>query len=121
MNRRQFVQVISAAALAASGAVAATKKPQQLRILVLGGTKFLGIHVVEAALKRGHSVTLFNRGKTNADLFPQLEHLKGDRDAQLDSLKGKQWDVVIDNSGYVPRHVKMSAEQIGRASCRERV
>jgi 2'-hydroxyisoflavone reductase len=102
---------MSAAALAASTAVAAKQRSsRQLRILVLGGTKFLGIHVVEAALKRGHSVTLFNRGKTNADLFPQLEHLKGDRDAQLDSLKGKHWDVVIDDSGYVPRHVKLSAE-----------
>lgn len=101
---------MSAAALAASGAVEAKEKSRQLRILVLGGTKFLGIHVVEAALKRGHSVTLFNRGKTNADLFPQLEHLKGDRDAQLDSLKGKRWDAVIDDSGYVPRHVRLSAE-----------
>ena len=111
MDRRQFVQIISAAALAASAnAVAQEKSTRPLRILVLGGTKFLGVHVVEAALKRGHSVTLFNRGKTNADLFPQLEHLKGDRDAQLDSLKGKKWDAVIDDSGYVPRHVKLSAE-----------
>jgi 2'-hydroxyisoflavone reductase len=111
MNRRQFVQVMSAAALAASSAVTAKQKSaRQLRILVLGGTKFLGIHVVEAALKHGHSVTLFNRGKTNAELFPQLEHLKGDRDAQLDSLKGKHWDAVIDDSGYVPRHVRLSAE-----------
>jgi 2'-hydroxyisoflavone reductase len=111
MNRREFVQTLSAAALAASTAATANEKPSpKLRILVLGGTKFLGIHVTEAALKRGHSVTLFNRGKTNADLFPQLEHLKGDRDAQLDSLKGKHWDAVIDDSGYVPRHVKLSAE-----------
>ena len=55
-----------------------------LRILVLGGTKFIGVHIVELALQHGHSVTLFNRGKTNADLFPQLVHLKGDRDAQLE-------------------------------------
>src|SRR6202046_659772 len=111
MNRRQFVHVMSAAALAASSHAAAKEKSRRLlRILVLGGTKFLGVHIVELALQHGHSVTLFNRGKTNADLFPQLVHLKGDRDAQLDSLKGKHWDAVIDDSGYVPRHVKLSAQ-----------
>src|SRR6202046_2044416 len=111
MNRRQFVYVMSAAALAASSHAAAKEKSRrQLRILVLDGTKFLGVHIVELALQHGHSVTLFNRGKTNADLFPQLVHLKGDRDAQLDSLKGKHWDAVIDDSGYVPRHVKLSAQ-----------
>jgi 2'-hydroxyisoflavone reductase len=111
MNRRQFVQVMSAAALAASGKVTAKEKSRwPMRILVLGGTKFIGVHIVELALQHGHSVTLFNRGKTNADLFPQLVHLKGDRDAQLGALKGKHWDVVIDDSGYVPRHVRLSAE-----------
>lgn len=111
MNRRKFVSAVSAAALLASQqlrAKVASRRP--LRILVLGGTKFLGVHIVELALKRGHTVTLFNRGKTNADLFPQLEHLKGDRDAQLDALKGHRWDAVIDDSGYVPRHVRLSAE-----------
>jgi 2'-hydroxyisoflavone reductase len=113
MNRRDFVYAMSAAALAVSQAISAKDKPRPskpMSILVLGGTKFLGVHIVELALKRGHTVTLFNRGKTNADLFPQLEHLKGDRDAQLDSLKGKRWDAVIDDSGYVPRHVRLSAE-----------
>ncbi len=111
MNRRQFVYAMSAAALAASSQVTAKEKSRRpLRILVLGGTKFLGVHIVELALQHGHSVTLFNRGKTNADLFPQLVHLKGDRDAQLGALKGKHWDAVIDDSGYVPRHVKLSAE-----------
>ena len=84
MDRRQFVQVMSAAALAASRSVTARENSRRpLRILVLGGTKFIGVHIVELALQHGHSVTLFNRGKTNADLFPQLVHLKGDRDAQL--------------------------------------
>jgi 2'-hydroxyisoflavone reductase len=111
MNRRQFVYAMSAAALAASQAAAAKDKPRKpLHILILGGTKFLGVHIVELALQHGHTVTLFNRGKTNTDLFPQLEHLKGDRDAQLDSLKGRKWDAVIDDSGYVPRHVRLSAE-----------
>lgn len=111
MNRRQFVYTVSAAALAASSQVTAKEKSRRpLRILVLGGTKFLGVHIVELALQHGHSVTLFNRGKTNADLFPQLVHLKGDRDAKLNALKGKHWDAVIDDSGYVPRHVKLSAQ-----------
>jgi 2'-hydroxyisoflavone reductase len=111
MNRRQFVHAMSAAALAASSNVTAKEKSRRpLRILVLGGTKFLGVHIVELALQHGHSVTLFNRGKTNAGIFPQLVHLKGDRDAQLDALKGKHWDAVIDDSGYVPRHVRLSAE-----------
>lgn len=111
MNRRQFVNALSAAALAASSPVSAKEKPRRpLRILVLGGTKFLGVHIVELALQHGHSVTLFNRGKTNAGIFPQLMHLKGDRDAQLGALKGKHWDAVIDDSGYVPRHVRLSAE-----------
>src|SRR5258708_31037208 len=111
MDRRPFVHVISAAALDASGYGNTKEKSRRpLRILVLGGTKFLGVHIVELALQRGHTATLFNRGKTNADLFPQLERLKGDRDAQLDALKGRRWDAVIDDSGYVPRHVKLSAE-----------
>jgi 2'-hydroxyisoflavone reductase len=113
MNRREFVYAMSAAALAASQELSAKDNSQAskpLKILVLGGTQFIGVHMVELATQRGHTVTLFNRGKTNTDLFPQLEHLKGDRDAQLDSLKGRKWDAVIDDSGYYPRHVKLSAE-----------
>jgi len=80
-----------------------------LRILILGGTGFLGPHMVREALKRGHDVTLFNRGRTNNALFPDLETLIGDRNNGLDALHGHNWDVVIDNSGYVPRHVRDSA------------
>jgi 2'-hydroxyisoflavone reductase len=79
-------------------------------ILILGGTSFLGPQVVEAAQKRGHTLTLFNRGKTNPQLFPDIEKLHGDRDGQLDALKGRKWDAVVDTSGYVPRVVRMSAE-----------
>lgn len=80
-----------------------------LRLLVLGGTGFIGPHMVREALRRGHTVELFNRGRTNDDLFPDLETYIGDRDGGLDALKGGRWDVVIDNSGYVPRHVADSA------------
>lgn len=85
-------------------------KPRPLRILILGGTAFLGPHIVEAARARGHTLTLFNRGKTRPHLFPDLEKLVGDRDGKLEALANREWDAVVDTSGYVPRIVKMSAE-----------
>lgn len=81
-----------------------------MKILILGGTKFLGRHLVDAALADGHDVTLFNRGKTNPGLFPGVEQLHGDRDGNLEALANGTWDVVIDTSGYVPRVVRASAE-----------
>jgi 2'-hydroxyisoflavone reductase len=81
-----------------------------MKLLILGGTVFLGRHLVEAALAAGHQVTLFNRGQHNADLFPQVEKLRGNRDGDLNSLKGRRWDAVIDTCGYVPRIVKASVE-----------
>jgi 2'-hydroxyisoflavone reductase len=81
-----------------------------VRLLILGGTKFLGRAAAENALHRGHEVTLFNRGQTNAGLFPEAEHLHGDRDGGLGALEGREWDAVIDPSGYVPRVVRASAE-----------
>lgn len=79
-------------------------------ILILGGPKFLGRATIDAALAAGHTVSVFNRGQTNADVYPNIEKLRGDRDGDLDALRGRQWDVVIDNSGYVPRIVRQSAE-----------
>jgi 2'-hydroxyisoflavone reductase len=87
-------------------ATSTTKKS----ILVLGGTGFLGPHVVTPALARGHTVTLFNRGKTHPGLFPNVEKLQGDRDGHLEALAGRSWDAVVDTSGYVPRIVKQSVE-----------
>jgi len=81
-----------------------------VRLLVLGGTKFLGRHAVEAALTAGHEVTTFTRGQTNPELFPDVEHLHGDRDGDLGALAGRTWDGVVDTSGYVPRVVRQSAE-----------
>src|SRR5690349_18705748 len=76
------------------------------RILILGGTGFLGPQLVEAARARGHTVTLFNRGKTRPHLFPDVEKLHGDRDPKngegLKVLEGRTWDAVVDTSGYVP-------------------
>ncbi len=81
-----------------------------MKLLVLGGTKFLGRHVVARALAEGHDVTTFTRGTTNPELFPEAEHLHGDRDDGLDALRGGAWDGVVDTSGYVPRIVRQSAE-----------
>jgi 2'-hydroxyisoflavone reductase len=81
-----------------------------MKLLVLGGTQFLGRHLVEAALERGHEVTLFNRGQTRPELFPGVERLVGDRDGDLAALEAGEWDAVVDTSGYVPRVVRQSAE-----------
>ncbi len=83
-----------------------------MRLLVLGGTKFLGRAAAEAALQRGHEVTLFNRGETNPELFPEAEKLRGDRDGDLSALEGREWDAVLDPSGYVPRVVGATAERL---------
>lgn len=80
-----------------------------MKILILGGKRFLGIALIEAALKAGHEPTLFNRGLTNPDLYPDIPNLIGDRDGNIDALKGQSWDAVIDTSGYIPRIVKQSA------------
>lgn len=83
-----------------------------MKVLILGGTKFLGRALVDSALARGHEVTLFNRGNTNPDLYPDLEKLRGDRDGDLSALEGRKWDAVVDTCGYVPRIVKLSAEAL---------
>lgn len=93
-----------------------------MKLLILGGTRFVGRHITEAALAHGHQVTLFNRGKSNTDLFPQTEKLSGDRDtgdlasiqARIDA--GATWDAVIDVNGYVPRVVRQSAELLRNAA-----
>jgi 2'-hydroxyisoflavone reductase len=81
-----------------------------VRVLILGGSLFLGRHLVEAALERGDEVTLFNRGRTGPDLFPGVERLRGDRDAgDLAALRRGSWDAVVDTSARVPRWVRDSA------------
>ena len=81
-----------------------------MKILLLGGPRFLGYALIESALKRDHEITLFNRGRTNPDLYPEVVKLVGDRDGGLDVLKGRRWDAVIDTCGYLPRVVRSSAE-----------
>ena len=86
-----------------------------MRILTLGGTQFVGRHLTEAALARGHEVTLFHRGQHGADLYPQAEALRGDRDGGLGALRGRTWDVVLDTCGYVPRVVRQSAALLSKS------
>lgn len=86
-----------------------------MRVLVLGGTEFVGRHIVARALERGDEVTLFNRGKTNPDLFPEAERLVGDRNVDLSPLSGRRWDAVVDTCAYVPRVARMAAEALADA------
>jgi 2'-hydroxyisoflavone reductase len=81
-----------------------------MKLLILGGTKFLGRHLTDAALARGDEVTHFNRGQSNTDIFPEVEKIRGERDGGLDVLRGRRWDAVVDTSGYVPRVVRASAK-----------
>lgn len=110
MQRRDFI--VSTLSLAAAGMapLMPARAEQRLRILILGGTRFLGPHMAEYARARGHTLTFFNRGKTNTGVLPEIERIQGDRNGELGGLAGRKWDAVIDNSGYVPRHVRLSAE-----------
>jgi len=125
-DRRSFLRLsLAAGALAATrglaraqqkatGAAAAPPSSGGKKILILGGTGFLGPALVEVARARGHTLTLFNRGKTRPGLFPDIEKLQGNRypekDEGLEALEGRQWDAVFDDCGYYPRTVKASAE-----------
>ena len=124
-NRRKFIQasLLGGATVAAGGLAHASaaieetnEKRLKLNILILGGTGFIGPHMVREALRRGHQVSLFNRGRSNSTLFPDLKLLVGDRNNGLDALKGTRWDAVVDNSGYVPRHVADSARLLSSAT-----
>jgi len=112
IKRRDLLTGLGAvgASLALTSGISHASNRKSLKILVLGGTGFIGPHVVRRALERGHQVTLFNRGRSSTELFPDVEKLVGDRDGGLDAMKSGHWDVVLDNSGYVPRHVQDSAE-----------
>ncbi len=84
-----------------------------MRILIIGGTAFVGRHICASALAVGHDVTLFNRGRTGPDLFPQATHLTGDRNNDLSALASGQWDATVDVCAYVPRQVTGLHEALG--------
>jgi 2'-hydroxyisoflavone reductase len=89
-----------------------------VRLLLIGGPKFVGFALIEAALARGHEVTTFNRGQTHPERFPEIEKLHGDRDGGLVVLEGRSWDAVLDTSGYIPRHVHDSARLLAGSAGR---
>jgi 2'-hydroxyisoflavone reductase len=111
-TRRQFIKLSVAATAAMSiQNTFAEEKVKPLRILILGGTGFTGPFQVKYALSRGHKVTVFNRGKTHPGELPkEVEQLTGDRNGQLEALKGKQWDVCIDNPTTLPAWVRDAAQ-----------
>ncbi len=86
-----------------------------MKLLVIGGTRFVGRAIVAEALSHGHQVTLFNRGQSNPDLFAAAEQLIGDRDGGLAILRGRTWDAVVDTCGYLPRLVRDSAALLAGA------
>jgi 2'-hydroxyisoflavone reductase len=111
-TRRHFIKVSAAAtAVMSIQDIFAEKNVKPLRILILGGTGFTGPFQVKYALSRGHKVTVFNRGKTHPGELPkEVEQLTGDRNGQLEALKGKQWDVCIDNPTTLPAWVRDTAQ-----------
>lgn len=84
-----------------------------MRLLIIGGTRFVGRHMAEAATARGHEVTIFHRGQTGDDILPNATHIHGDRDTELALLDGREWDAVIDACAYVPRQVTELADALG--------
>jgi 2'-hydroxyisoflavone reductase len=110
MNRRDAMKLGAATLAAGLFGSEASAAAKSLRVLILGGTGFIGPHFVESLRAAGHKLTLFNRGKRNPGLFPDIEQLHGDRRGQVDALKNRDWDVVIDNSGYFPSDVQLTAD-----------
>src|SRR5436189_4103161 len=113
-TRRHFIKLAGASAVALSArstTLFAEKAVKPLRILILGGTGFTGPYQVKYALSCGHKVTTFNRGKTHPGELPaEVEQLVGDRNSNLDALKDRQWDVVIDNPTTLPAWVRDAAQ-----------
>ncbi len=109
-SRREIIKAgaWAAASAAMPAAFAATGKPSTL--LILGGTGFIGPPLTQEAQRLGWKVTHFNRGKTAADGVEGVETLLGDRKGKLDALRGRRWDAVVDDTGYIPKYVQMSAQ-----------
>jgi nucleoside-diphosphate-sugar epimerase len=132
-NRRDFLKLAAAGGSALSVGLVpriglrtdperreVTKAAQPLKILILGGTGFTGPYQVRYAVERGHTVTVFNRGRRQADLPDAVEHLVGDRNNDLKSLEGREWDVVIDNPTTLPNWVRLSGKLL-KDACRQYV
>jgi 2'-hydroxyisoflavone reductase len=114
MNTRRRTLRLAGSSLLAAAIAPAFAGAKPLRVLILGGTGFIGPHFVQAL--HAHEVTLFNRGKRDPDAKQGVEQLLGDRNGDLRSLEGRDWDVVIDNSGYTPDQVKLSTDLLKKHS-----
>ena len=109
-TRRDVLQIGACVAAGAAVPAALASKAKPKNLLILGGTGFIGPHLTQESVRLGWKVTHFNRGKHAAGGVAGVETLLGDRNGQLDSLRGRTWDVVVDDTGYIPKFVKMSAE-----------
>ncbi len=112
LNRRDMMKIGLGGAAIAAAQRSLSAESTRGTLLILGGTGFIGPHLTEAALRRGWKVTHFNRGKRDPDGVPGVETLNGDRSGDLESLRGRRWDAVVDNTGYVPKYVKASSEML---------
>ena len=110
MTRRNVIKAGAGTALALAAGRLAAHAGQDRTLLILGGTGFIGPHLTEQAMARGWKITHFNRGRRDPDGVPNVETLIGDRKGQLDALKGRKWDAVVDDTGYIPKYTKMSAD-----------
>jgi 2'-hydroxyisoflavone reductase len=113
LTRRTILKAGAGTALALAGGRLMAQRGDGRTLLILGGTGFIGPHLTDLALARGWKVTHFNRGKRDPDGVENVETLNGDRKGQLDSLQGRKWDAVVDNTGYIPKYCKMSADLLG--------
>jgi 2'-hydroxyisoflavone reductase len=110
ISRRKLIQAGAGTALALAGGRLLADAAKERTLLILGGTGFIGPHLTGLAQSRGWKVTHFNRGKRDPDGVPGVETLIGDRKGQLDALKGRKWDAVIDDTGYIPKFCRLSAD-----------
>lgn len=121
MKRRTWLGAAALAGATGAAALLAGRPAHDgpgLRVLALGGTKFVGRAIVAEALARGHTVTLFNRGRTNPGLFPEAERIVGDRNGDHSELRGRTWDVVVDTSGTEPEHVQRACAALAGSTGR---
>jgi 2'-hydroxyisoflavone reductase len=111
MKRRTLIKAITAASVTSAlpfSTLGLAGNHEKLKVLFMGGTGFIGPHMVRALVAEGHDVTLFNRGKTNPHLFPDLKKIKGDRASpDIEQVSGQHWDLIVDSSCYIPRAVDM--------------
>ena len=125
MKRREIIRAMGVAGLLSAaplGGLLAAGETRPLNVLFMGGTGFIGPHMVRALVDLGHKVTLFNRGKSNPGLFEDLELIKGDRlSDDINQVSGRRWDLIVDSSCYVPRAVDLLMDAVALDSVQQYV